>query len=131
MLNPPQSLEARLESTVRQLAEIGPRNLYHLPALERAAREIEGWFTSAGCATARQAYEARGASFANIVADVPGWSRHKDVLVIGAHYDTHKNSPGANDNGSGIAALVELARSAALHCHRLICSPGARKFPSA
>ncbi|MBV8334370.1 MAG: M28 family peptidase [Alphaproteobacteria bacterium] len=45
------------------------------------------------------------------VPSLPGQERKHEILVIGAHYDTHKDSPGANDNGSAVAALFELARS--------------------
>ena len=46
----------------------------------------------------------------NIEAEVPGTDRPDEILVIGAHYDSVKGSPGANDNGSGVAAMLVLAR---------------------
>src|SRR3954469_19617780 len=65
----------------------------------------------AGCRIARQEYSARGLRSANIIAKVPEYGAPTQTLVVGAHYDTHKDSPGANDNSSGIAALLELARA--------------------
>jgi Zn-dependent M28 family amino/carboxypeptidase len=101
----------RLERHVARLAvEIGPRNLYHYEALERAAAYLESTLAECGHAPVRQPYETRGKVFSNIAAEVPGRGRPSEVVVIGAHYDTHKNSPGANDNGSALAALLELAR---------------------
>src|SRR5437588_617664 len=57
-----------------------------------------------------QAYEARGQIFANVIAERRGTTLQGEIFIIGAHYDTHKHSPGANDNASGMAALMELAR---------------------
>jgi len=104
----------RLQFDVRHLAiEIGPRNIHHYPALCRAAHHIERAFCEAGYVPTRQTFEAMGKSCANIIAEKPGLESSREVFVVGAHYDTHKESPGANDNGSGIAALLELARAAA------------------
>jgi Zn-dependent M28 family amino/carboxypeptidase len=101
----------RLERHVTRLAlEIGPRNIYHYEALQAAAAFIAAALTEAGHAPALQRYEARGRSFVNIVAEITGSDRANEIVVIGAHYDTHKNSPGADDNGSAVAALLELAR---------------------
>ena len=104
----------RLQFDVRHLAiEIGPRNIHHYPALCRAAHHIERAFCEAGYVPTRQTFEAMGKGCANIIAEKPGLESSREVFVVGAHYDTHKESPGANDNGSGIAALLELARAAA------------------
>ncbi|MEL6351980.1 MAG: M28 family peptidase [Cyanobacteria bacterium J06627_28] len=46
----------------------------------------------------------------NIVAEIPGRDAAAGTYVLGAHYDTHKGSPGADDNGSAIAAVLEAAR---------------------
>jgi len=111
------SLEARLESTVRHLAAIGPRNIRHLQALRRASRDIEASLAATGSRTGRQEYEARETTFSNIIAEVAGHAPSPDIIVVGAHYDSHKESPGANDNGSGVAILIELARAAAMRRH--------------
>jgi len=41
---------------------------------------------------------------------VPGGARAEEIVVVGAHYDSARGTPGANDNGSGVAAMLELAR---------------------
>jgi Zn-dependent M28 family amino/carboxypeptidase len=46
----------------------------------------------------------------NLEAELPGRTRGTEVVVVGAHYDTVPGSPGANDNGTGVAAMLELAR---------------------
>jgi hypothetical protein len=102
----------RIEADVQHLAShIGPRNIYHFGALEAAARFIEHSLVEAGHSTVLQPYRARNRAFVNIVAEVSGGARQDEIVIVGAHYDTHKNSPGANDNGSAVAALLELARS--------------------
>ena len=108
--------QERLKRHVRRLAvEIGPRNLYHYEALQKAATYIESVLAEAGHSPVRQSYQTRGKAFSNIVAEVPGRARKDEVIVVGAHYDTHKDSPGANDNGSALAGLLELARHFAHH----------------
>jgi Zn-dependent M28 family amino/carboxypeptidase len=107
----PGGQQERLKRHVTRLASgIGPRNLYHYEALQAAAAFIETALTEVGHAPALQRYEARGKSFANIIAEIKGSDHPGEIVVVGAHYDTHKNSPGADDNGSAVAALLELAR---------------------
>jgi Zn-dependent M28 family amino/carboxypeptidase len=107
----PDRQTARLREDVERLAgDIGERNFYRPAALAEAAEWIERALREAGYAPARQEYEARGKRFANIEAEVRGSVAPAEVVVVGAHYDTGRGSPGANDNGSGIAALLALAR---------------------
>src|SRR3954453_18529327 len=101
----------RLERNVIRLAlEIGPRNSYHHGALQDALAFIEASLAEGGHVPVPQPYDSRGQSFANIAAEMPGADRRDEIIVVGAHYDTHKDSPGADDNGSAGAALLELAR---------------------
>ncbi len=103
------ALRTELQSDVRKLAgEIGERNLSHYPALDAAARFIEHSFSAAGLPSRRDTYELRGRACHNIEAEIPGASG--DVVVIGAHYDSVFGCPGANDNASGVAAMLALAR---------------------
>ena len=91
--------------------QIGPRNLYHYAALAQCADFCERSFYDMGCTPFLQGYNARNRVFRNIGAEIEGSTRRDEVVVVGAHYDTHKNSPGANDNASAIAALFQLARA--------------------
>jgi len=103
----------RLSGVVAHLAsDIGPRNIYHYPALCRAADHLELAFRKLGYSPVRQTYEVDGRIFSNLIAERRGEGLASEILILGAHYDTHKDSPGANDNGSGIAAVLELAREA-------------------
>ena len=89
---------------------IGERNLWKYFALQRAAEYIEQQMTAAGYAPARQTFEVSRAPVSNIESLLKGTSRRDEVIVLGAHYDTVGGCPGANDNATGIAALLELAR---------------------
>ena len=106
-----ESLTAQLTQHVATLAgEIGERNVYHPHALDAAARYIESVWTGAGLAVRRQPYVARGVECANLEVVLPGQRWPDQSIVIGAHYDTVLRSPGADDNASAVAALLELAR---------------------
>ena len=99
---------ARLESHVRALSErFVPRDYTHPENLDRAAVYIRAEFTRAGGATLEQAYEARGRTYRNIVAYFGRESGER--IVVGAHYDVDGELPGADDNASGVATLIELA----------------------
>ncbi len=100
----------RLRGHVEQLAaRIGERNLGRPGTLEAAADYIEAQWRSNGYEVRRQVYEVRGVASANLEATLAGDARAQEILVIGAHYDTVPGSPGANDNASGVAALLEIA----------------------
>jgi hypothetical protein len=103
------SLAEALRRDVTKLAgEIGHRDMAHPEGLARAAEHIEGEWRAAGLVPRRQAYEVDGQAVFNIEVEVKG--RTDEVVVIGAHYDSVHGAPGANDNGSGVAAVLGLAR---------------------
>jgi Zn-dependent M28 family amino/carboxypeptidase len=103
-------LPASLRRDVEALAtRIGERNVAHERAYAQAAGYIEQSLRNAGFSTARQTFEVDGVECANVEAALPGHSG--EVVVIGAHYDSVIGSPGADDNGSGVAALLALARA--------------------
>jgi Zn-dependent M28 family amino/carboxypeptidase len=78
--------------------------------LQRAAAYIDGEFVQAGYHPRHQVFEVEGRAVANIEAERQGCGRPDRILVIGAHYDSVDDSPGANDNASGVAVMLELAR---------------------
>ena len=87
---------------------IGERHLWKDASLNRAADYIESAFTSYGYPVWRQTYSCYGKSVSNLLAEKPGTD--KDVVIIGAHYDTVPGTHGADDNASAVAGLLELAR---------------------
>jgi Zn-dependent M28 family amino/carboxypeptidase len=102
---------ARLEAHVGELAgAIGERNVFRPQALRAAADYVEETWQAQGYAVSAQAYDAYGVRCANLEATRPGLTRPQQILLIGAHYDTVRGCPGANDNGSGVAALLEISR---------------------
>ncbi len=101
----------RLLGHVQTLADqIGERNLWHYPALLAAADYIQDMFVQLGYRPEAEAYESRGKPVRNIIAEKPGNAIPEEIVLVGAHYDSVIGSPGANDNGSGVAAMLELAR---------------------
>ena len=104
-------LRDELERDVRTLAlDIGERHAQRYGALQDAAEFIEGALRSAGHDVARQGYPLDGRTYENLEVEIPGGARANEILVVGAHYDSEVGTPGANDNGSGVAALLALAR---------------------
>ena len=112
---PPSShdlaLAARLEPHVRAIAS-RPHNLAYYRELEAAARYIESTIEELGLEARAQPYEVDGRSVRNIeiVFEPERVGTAEATYVVGAHYDSPDDSPGANDNGTGVAALLELAR---------------------
>ncbi len=86
-------------------------NIYNSPAdLEAAARYIELTLSGFGYGAETQRYEVNGKEVRNVEAEVAGGARAGEIVIIGAHYDSVVGAVGANDNGSGVAAMLELAR---------------------
>jgi len=101
----------RLQEHVRMLAgKIGERNMPNFARLEEAAAYIEEMLREAGWEVSAQEYVLQGRRVRNLIAEVGGSEFPEEIVLVGAHYDSLIGSPGANDNASGVAALLELAR---------------------
>jgi Zn-dependent M28 family amino/carboxypeptidase len=96
---------------VKLAAEIGERNVSRPRALHAAADCIRGEWTAMGYQVKAQSYQARGVLCENLDVTCEGQSEPGEIILIGAHYDTVPGSPGANDNATGVAALLEISRS--------------------
>lgn len=104
-------VRARLAEHVRALAgEIGERNMWRPEALEASARYISATFRDLQYDVTTQSFRVWRRSVCNIAAEVRGRSSPDAIIVVGAHYDTVLGCPGANDNATGIAAMLEVAR---------------------
>jgi len=104
-------LEKNLQEHVRMLSsEIGERNMGRYENLQSAARYIEGILKRHGYAVESQAYRLENRDVRNIIVTIPGNHSYDKTIVVGAHYDTVEGSPGADDNASGVAGVLELAR---------------------
>ncbi|HKB61892.1 MAG TPA: M28 family peptidase [Burkholderiales bacterium] len=105
-----QQLLANLKAHVLAVAS-EEHNVGHPEALERSARYIESTLSGLGYAVSRQEFETEGVKVRNLEVRRAGPGTGKPrIIVIGAHYDSALGAVGADDNGSGVAALLELAR---------------------
>ena len=105
-----RGVEAELRDDVAELAErIGERSVPAHAGLVAAADHVDRALTKAGYHVDRQRYEVGGRACDNIEAEIAGASRQ--IVIVGAHYDSVAGTTGADDNASGVAALLALARA--------------------
>jgi Zn-dependent M28 family amino/carboxypeptidase len=98
----------RLKNHVRIMTrEMAPRNFQHFENMEKTADYIHEKFDGAGARISELSYEINGKTF-RIVSGFFG-PETKERLIVGAHYDAVPGSPGADDNASGVAGLLEMA----------------------
>ena len=106
-----EDLARELRETVEALAlHIGDRNVQRPSALAEAADDIEHRFRGFEYEVYRQTFKVGGVPCHNLEAMLPGAVAPGRDLIVGAHYDSVPGSPAANDNASGVAALLALAR---------------------
>jgi hypothetical protein len=110
---------ARLEAHVRMLSEsFFPRDEDNPENLDRCAFYIREEFERAGARVVDQPFDVETVSYRNIIAHFG--PETKDRIIVGAHYDACGEHPGADDNASGTAGLIELAhllKNTALKTH--------------
>lgn len=94
---------------VKTLTNINPpRNYLNIDSLNKAADYIYSEFEKTGCQLDVQKYIVDNKEYKNIICSFG--IKNTQRLVVGAHYDVYSNTPGADDNASGIAGVLELAR---------------------
>ena len=102
-------IEDRLRTHVRVLAEeIGERNDDNTGSLDKAADYIETSFRKSGLDPQKQMFGDR--NYRNIIAEIHGKGPVEEIILVGAHYDTVWLSPGADDNASAVAVMLELVK---------------------
>lgn len=110
LTNEERQLERELRAHVVTLAgQIGERNLFHYDKLLQAAEYIKDTLQRSGHEVQGQEYLVAEQICENIEVEVKGNTRPDEIILIGAHYDSVKSSPGANDNATGVAAMLALA----------------------
>ncbi|MDF2867251.1 MAG: peptidase [Gammaproteobacteria bacterium] len=111
-LNPNQlEIIGHLQQYIQHLAGgLGERNLWHYENLQAAANYIRRLFIAQGYQPENQQYMIDNKLVQNIAVELSGSSLADEIIIVGAHYDSILGSPGANDNGSGMAVLLELSR---------------------
>jgi len=112
------ALADTLKTHVKVLAsDIGERSVERGSGLDRARAYVIDTLDKAGLDVREQVYTYKGRSanreVANIIATLPGYMELTPPYLVGAHYDTVWGTPGADDNASGVAVLLELAKRAA------------------
>lgn len=104
------ALSGALRRDVTELAStLGIRNWQEPAKLEAAADFIERRLKDPGYAVSRQTFMIEKTPFHNLEAEIRGASRPGEIVVIGGHYDSVADCPGANDNATGAAAVLALA----------------------
>lgn len=107
-----------LRQRVRDLSTIRPPRNYRNPdALNRAAALIQTWFQAVGLETREQTFTVEGTTYRNVITSVR--TDRPERFVVGAHYDVCGDQPGADDNASAVAGLVEIARLVRIHSEGL------------
>ncbi len=106
-----ENTETRLRRHVELLAgDIGERSVWRAASLEAAAHYIGSQWQAMGYQVAAQPYSTRGMICRNLEISICGEDRPGEIVLVGAHYDSVPGSPGADDNASGVAGLLEIAR---------------------
>jgi hypothetical protein len=111
-LSPEQTaLRDNLRAHVTMLAgTIGERNFLRMPRLNAAADYVKARFAANGYDVAEQTFRARGETFRNLEVTLRGRTHPDEIILVGGHYDTVEGTPGADDNASGTAGVIELSR---------------------
>jgi len=106
-----QEVSPNLKQHVSMLAEkIGERNIWKYSNLKASAHYIEKSMTELGYEVNKQEYAVKDVNVENLEWELIGVHRPEEIILVGAHYDSVLGSPGANDNASGVAAVLEIAR---------------------
>jgi hypothetical protein len=104
-------LADRLSANVKCLSvTIGERSLPKAGSLEVTSEYIGGILRQAGYTVTEHTYSVAGRAVRNIETRLVGSESANGTVVLGAHYDSLEGTVGANDNATGVAAVVELAR---------------------
>ncbi|HQL80970.1 MAG TPA: M28 family peptidase [Spirochaetota bacterium] len=98
--------------------ELGERTIRKYQNLEQARDYIKDYFSRYGYKPREETYTAAGVKVSNVIAEIPGTEFPGSIILVGAHYDTIEDTPGADDNTSGIAALLEIYRLLAVRRYR-------------
>lgn len=114
-LQPLSEEEQLIEGNLREALEhftlqVGARSMNRSGTMEKAVLEIESRLHQLGYDPDLQNFPAKGREATNVIVDVVNGGARADVVLIGAHYDTYRSSPGAHSSGASVAALLEIAR---------------------
>ena len=101
---------------IRHLSvDIGERTVTRYEGLQKARDFIISKFTEYGATPVLQEYKAEGHTVYNVIVEIPGTWKPDRIIVVGGHYDTIEGTPGADDNATAIAGLLEMYRLLSTH----------------
>ena len=99
----------RLRQDVQTLASMAPpHNAKNVASLDKSAEYIFEEFRKTGGRTEIQRFTLDGKEYKNVICSFGPEAGER--IVVGAHYDVQGDQPGADDNASGVAGLLELSR---------------------
>lgn len=108
------SLAVELNTHVSALAkDIGLRSTFNPRGMNDAAQYIKAQMAAYGYGEPGETFPERGSRVPNLAYESRGTSRPSEIIVIGAHYDTYQGTPGADDNASGVAGCLAIAKAMA------------------
>ncbi|MFO0834724.1 MAG: M28 family peptidase [Phycisphaerales bacterium] len=111
-----RAMAAEMETHVRTLAgSMGQRSTFNARQLAEAGLYVKGKFEAAGYTVREHTYVLRGTTVPNLEVEIRGTETPDEIVVIGAHFDSFQGTPGADDNASGVAALLAWAAREAGH----------------
>ncbi|HYF14621.1 MAG TPA: M28 family peptidase [Phycisphaerales bacterium] len=111
LTDPQRATADQLRGDVQMLAgTIGQRSTFYPRAFAESAQHIWRELEAAGYTPREHSFVQRGTTVPNIDVVLPGTSHPDEVILVGAHFDTYQGTPGADDNASGVAATLALAR---------------------
>jgi hypothetical protein len=106
------ALRQQLRDDVQMLVvTVGERSVRRPEGLSAAADRLEAALAASGLTPRRQTYRVQGVDCDNVEAEIQGRDRPADIVIVGAHYDAVTATTGADDNASGVAAMLALARA--------------------
>ena len=110
MVDPAAIRETLILHVDRLAGLIGPRWLGKPSSIDATIGYITGQWSAMGYEVRPERYDAIGDTATNLIIEQPGKSRPKEIVVLGAHYDTVFMTPGADDNASAVAVMLEVSR---------------------
>jgi Zn-dependent M28 family amino/carboxypeptidase len=112
LLSGPQlEIERRLSTEVKYLSEtVGERNVWRAGSLQAVVNHLLDNLQQSGYAVTERTYRVEGQDVSNLEVSIIGSESTGETIIVGAHYDTVAGTAGADDNATGVAAVLELAR---------------------
>ena len=111
-----EDIQRRLRHHVEHLADtIGPRTLQNPDSIKATCDYLRRQWKQFGRDVVEENYVVDQQTATNLVVEDRGTSKHDEIVLLGAHYDTVAGTPGADDNASAVAVMLEVCRLMSQH----------------